>query len=56
MLARRFTIVCLMALVFGVSLSVLVANSSKPSRSWEAGVAVPCVFDQGITCQSPVRR
>ena len=33
MLARRFTIVCLLVAVFGMSLAVLVAEKSRPARA-----------------------
>lgn len=56
MLARRFTIVCLMLALFGMLFSMLVANASRPARSWEIGSVVPCVFDKGFTCAPPDRR
>lgn len=31
MLARRFTIVCLLVTIFGMGLSILVAEKSRPS-------------------------
>lgn len=56
MLARRFTIVCLLVALFGMTLSALVANTSRPARAWEIGMAVPCVFEQGQKCAPPIRR
>ena len=37
MLARRFTIVCLMLMVFGMLLSILVAKASRLPHSWDRG-------------------
>lgn len=56
MLARRFTIVCLMLTVFGMLFSMLVAESSRPARSWDIGITVPCIFDQGYVCAPPSTR
>lgn len=50
MLARRFTIVCLLAMVFGISLSILVAETARPARSWDAAV-MPCASLQGGLCR-----
>jgi hypothetical protein len=50
MLARRFTIVCLLFALFGMLFSMLVAKASRPANSWESGVVVPCVFDNGHVC------
>ena len=56
MLARRFTIVCLLMTLFGMLFSMLVVQSSLPARSWEIGMAVPCVFDDGFRCAPPRRK
>ncbi|ESW83141.1 MULTISPECIES: hypothetical protein [unclassified Mesorhizobium] len=40
MLARRFTIVCLLMSLFGMLFAVLVAEAGRPSRSWD--VASSC--------------
>lgn len=53
MLARRFTIVCLA--LFGMILSILVAETSRKARSWEIGMVVPCVMENGLTCAPPTR-
>jgi hypothetical protein len=34
MLARRFTIVCLLMSLFGMFFAVLVAEAGRPARSW----------------------
>ncbi|MCV0396244.1 MAG: hypothetical protein K5872_04280 [Rhizobiaceae bacterium] len=56
MLARRFTIVCLIVMLFGFALSALVAEASRPARSSDIGSAVPCVFEGGTRCLPPIRR
>lgn len=44
MLARRFTIVCLMTALFGMGLSNLVAATSRDAHSWTADMLPPCNF------------
>lgn len=56
MLARRFTIVCLLTALFGLMFATLVAEVSRPARSWDIGNVVPCVFEEGLTCKPPVRK
>jgi hypothetical protein len=55
MLVRRFTIVCLLITLFGMMFASLVAEASRPARSWNIGVVVPCVFDHGLVCAIPAR-
>jgi hypothetical protein len=54
MLARRFTIVCLILTIFGIELAGLVAETSHPAQAWENGAAARCVLLQGARC-APVR-
>lgn len=54
MLARRFTIVCLLVMLFGIFFAVLVEKSSRPDRSWEFGQVMLCGFENGRRC-SPVQ-
>ena len=56
MLARRFTIVCLLLTLFGMLFSLLVAHTSRPARSWDVGAVVPCILDRGFTCPAPNRK
>lgn len=44
MLARRFTIVCLLAALFGMGLSNLVAATARQSPSWATAMLPPCTF------------
>jgi hypothetical protein len=55
MLVRRFTIVCLLIALFGILFAALVAEASRPARSWDIGIVVPCVFDHGLVCAPPNR-
>lgn len=34
MLARRFTIVCLLMSLFGMFFAILVAEAGRPARAW----------------------
>lgn len=56
MLARRFTIICLIMALFGMLLSILVAETSRKARSWEIGMVVPCVMEGGLVCAPPTRK
>lgn len=55
MLARRFTIVCLLVAIFGMSLAILVAEKSRPARA-HAGVFITCDVTSIATCPLPARR
>jgi hypothetical protein len=44
MLARRFTIVCLLMSLFGMFFAILVAEASRPARSWDAVSSNACQF------------
>ena len=50
MLARRFTIVCLLMALFGMAFSVLVAKASRPAHSWEQGVTRTCPAETTLRC------
>lgn len=52
MLARRFTIVCLLVAIFGMSLAVLVAEKSRPVRA-QGAVFLVC---DAAGCVPPARR
>jgi hypothetical protein len=45
MLARRFTIVCLLMSLFGMFFAILVAEAGRPARSWDAASSSSCQFD-----------
>ena len=44
MLARRFTIVCLLMTVFGMVFAILVDEASRPRRHWEEASSQSCGF------------
>lgn len=44
MLARRFTIVCLLTTLFGMAFAIIVAEASRPHRDWETGSSRNCLF------------
>lgn len=52
MLARRFTIVCLMTTLFGMGFAILVTHLDQSPRRWQAGHVMSCGFDQGSACQA----
>ncbi len=45
MLARRFTIVCLLMSLFGMFFAILVAEAGRPARSWDSASSGSCQFD-----------
>lgn len=52
MLARRFTIVCLITTLFGMTLAILVAETARPTRSWDLGMVVSCAFNERFDCRA----
>lgn len=56
MLARRFSIVCLLVMLFGISLAVLVAENSRYPRAYAQGtVFTLCDSASMLSCPSPLR-
>lgn len=55
MLARRFTIVCLLTALFGMAFATLVIEVTRPAHSWAIGMVVPCAFEQGLRCTPSTR-
>lgn len=53
-LARRFTIICLLAAIFGILFAALVQNYARPARAYEIDRVIPCVFEAGRECKAPV--
>ncbi len=53
MLARRFTIVCLLMALFGMAFSMLVAQTSRRAHSWDLGAVVSCTMEDGLACARP---
>lgn len=54
MLARRFTIVCLLMALFGMFFSMIVARAER-SHSWEHGMVHGCSNDPWLACK-PINR
>jgi hypothetical protein len=52
MLARRFTIVCLLMMLFGMAFAVLVAEASLSERHYQTTGARSCVLGPKIFCRS----
>jgi len=44
MLARRFTIICLLMSLFGMFFAILVAEAGRPARSWAETGSRTCSF------------
>jgi hypothetical protein len=52
MLARRFTIVCLLVTLFGMAFAILVAEASRPGRNYRTAGAGSCLLGSKIFCRS----
>jgi len=52
----RFTVACLITTFIGMLSAIAVAEGSRPAQSWEFGMVVPCIYEQGLTCAPPLRK
>lgn len=50
MLARRFTIVCLLVLLFGMFFAVLVERVERRPRPWQSGQVTLCGYEASRPC------
>jgi hypothetical protein len=50
MLARRFTIICLLTTLFGMLFAILVAEAGRSTRWQDMDASNYCVFAQGQDC------
>jgi hypothetical protein len=50
MLARRFTIVCLLLTVFSMLFAGLVAQAGRKERSWQRSAGISCILEDTINC------
>lgn len=50
MLARRFTIVCLIATLFAMAMIALIEQSTRPAYSLMIDNSLPCVIDVTQRC------
>lgn len=55
MLARRFTIVCLLIAIFGMSLAIFVAEESRPARAHGTS-PFACDPARALSCPRPALR
>lgn len=49
-LARRFTIICLSAMIFAFALAALVDSAARPARAFETGKLQTCPMPRGVSC------
>jgi hypothetical protein len=52
---RRLAIASLSILAAGTGLALLVVQTSRDAESWEIGLFIPCVFEEGLVCKPPRR-
>lgn len=50
MLIRRFSIICLLSFIMGSALSILIAETSRPARSWDVSSGLPCTGAPADRC------
>lgn len=51
-LARRFTIICLVMGIFAVSFAMVVQHSERRSNVGTIGLAAPCPQPAGLYCRT----
>ncbi len=49
-IARRFTIICLLAMIFALGFTALIEGVTRPARAWETGQLQICPMPHGVTC------
>ncbi|MEL6436965.1 MAG: hypothetical protein AAFP99_09235, partial [Pseudomonadota bacterium] len=54
MLARRFTLLCLVMTGFAYGLISLIQQSTRPAYSWRVETSIPCVFEDNRRCAVPL--
>jgi hypothetical protein len=52
MLARRFTIVCLLKTLFGMAFAILVAEASRSGSRYQTAGTSSCLIGPKIFCRS----
>lgn len=55
MLARRFTIVCLLVTLFGMAFAILVADASRTGSYYQTAGAGPCLLGPKVFCRRTSR-
>lgn len=49
-IARRFTIICLIFVIFALLMAAAVANNDRRQHGWHNGVIDVCVFLPDLNC------
>ncbi len=49
-LARRFTIICLLAMIFAFAFAALIDSAARPARAFEQGKLQTCPMPRGFSC------
>lgn len=49
-IARRFTIISLIFVIFAMLMAAAVANGGRRNASWHKGAIDPCVFHPDLNC------
>ena len=49
-LARRFTIICLIFVIFALLMAAAVANTERATSGWHNGAIDACVFHPDLNC------
>lgn len=55
MLARRFTIVCLLVMLFGMGFAMLVAEAGRSKRDYPIAGGTSCFLNPTSSCGSSAR-
>ncbi|MDP2734102.1 MAG: hypothetical protein Q8O63_13520 [Hoeflea sp.] len=51
-LARRFTIISLIFVIFAMLMAAAVANTGRASHGWRNGASDACVFHPALKCMA----
>jgi hypothetical protein len=49
-LARRFTIICLLAMIFALAFAALIESAARPARAFEPGQLQTCPMPRSLSC------
>lgn len=50
-IARRFTIICLIFVIFALLMAAAVADAGRQTSGWRGGMIDTCVFRFGSNCR-----
>jgi len=51
-LARRFTIICLILVIFALLMAAAVANTRRATHGWRDGAIDACVYHPALKCMA----